>query len=65
MDIDAAAKLLMSAQTTASTLALLGGDMSRLPYMQKRMRYMANVLQVAATVTNPRIYIVAHAKQRM
>jgi hypothetical protein len=35
-----------SAQTTASTLAILAGDNTRLPYMQQRMRYMATVLQV-------------------
>jgi hypothetical protein len=35
-----------SAQTTASTLALLAGDDRRRPYMQQRMRYMASVLQV-------------------
>jgi hypothetical protein len=45
-DIDAAAKLMASAQTTASTLAILAGDNTRLPYMQQRMRYMATVLQV-------------------
>jgi hypothetical protein len=35
-----------SAQTTASTLAILAGDNTRLPYMQQRMRYMATLLQV-------------------
>jgi hypothetical protein len=38
-----------SAQTTASTLAILAGDNTRLPYMQQRMRYMANVLQVRSS----------------
>jgi hypothetical protein len=35
-----------SAQTTASTLAILAGDDTRRLYMQQRMRYMATVLQV-------------------
>jgi hypothetical protein len=45
-NIDGAIKLMASAQTTASTLAMLNGDYTRRAYMQQRIMYMADVLQV-------------------
>eukprot|EP00953_Heterococcus_sp_UTEX-ZZ885_P020313 11370-Heterococcus_DN1.PRE.9 len=64
-DVDGAIKLMASAQTTATTLAILNGtrDSSRLNYMHERMQYMAEVLQCEIVVLingSGQVLIAAH-----